>query len=367
MSKERHLEIENGTMGNLFRRSTLAALGLDALDDVSEQSFEVIDRADAFVNRLLGSISGVLPKTQADRMGTRTTELVDHIFEGMVGLNGPASATDLGEWQYWLDATLLMLFDEYEDEVEIGEQSYAPRTQAKASARRLPANVTPQAVRERIAALNKAGIKPAMLQAMTAEQKRQVLAKTQKQSKSRDLTASSMSELLAASMKETLATVESRTKAFETFEKVYTTNTRQLFASHLADKANAVQSSLSLQTADDNTRSIVRQWTDSVARFEQGAGADMTTVRAMFGSLESLEKVGAISQTQAAEIRRNCQSLAKRALSDEIVHDVTRTNFESFSRLKTPATQRRTRRRALGYECHRTSRRVAHAHVCRPR
>ena len=323
MSKERHLEIENGTMGNLFRRSTLAALGLDALDDVSEQSFEVIDRADAFVNRLLGSISGVLPKTQADRMGTRTTELVDHIFEGMVGLNGPASATDLGEWQYWLDATLLMLFDEYEDEVEIGEQSYAPRTQAKASARRLPTNVTPQAVRERIAALNKAGIKPAMLQAMTAEQKRQVLAKTQKQSKSRDLTASSMSELLAASMKETLATVESRTKAFETFEKVYTTNTRQLFASHLADKANAVQSSLSLQTADDNTRSIVRQWTDSVARFEQGAGADMTTVRAMFGSLESLEKVGVISQTQAAEIRRNCQSLAKRALSDEIVHDVT--------------------------------------------
>ena len=323
MSKERHLEIENGTMGNLFRRSTLAALGLDALDDVSEQSFEVIDRADAFVSRLLGSISGVLPKTQADRMGTRTTELVDHIFEGMVGLNGPASATDLGEWQYWLDATLLMLFDEYEDEVEIGEQSYAPRTQAKASARRLPANVTPQAVRERIAALNKAGVKPAMLQAMSAEQKRQVLAKTQKQSKSRDLTASSMPELLAASMKETLATVESRTKAFETFEKVYTTNTRQLFASHLADKANAVQSSLSLQTADDNTRSIVRQWTDSVARFEQGAGADMTTVRAMFGSLESLEKAGAISQTQAAEIRRNCQALAKRALSDEIVHDVT--------------------------------------------
>ncbi len=323
MSKERHLEIENGTMGNLFRRSTLAALGLDALDDVSEQSFEVIDRADAFVNRLLGSISGVLPKTQVDRMGTRTTELVDHIFEGMVGLNGPASATDLGEWQYWLDATLLMLFDEYEDEVEIGEQSYAPRTQAKASARRLPANVTPQAVRERIAALNKAGIKPAMLQAMSAEQKRQVLAKTQKQSKSRDLTASSMPELLAASMKETLATVESRAKAFETFEKVYTTNSRHLFASHLADKANAVQASLSLQTADDNTRSIVRQWTDSVARFEQGAGADMTTVRAMFGSLESLEKAGAISQTQAAEIRRNCQALAKRALSDEIVHDVT--------------------------------------------
>lgn len=323
MSKERHLEIENGTMGNLFRRSTLAALGLDALDDVSEQSFEVIDRADAFVNRLLGSISGVLPKTQVDRMGTRTTELVDHIFEGMVGLNGPASATDLGEWQYWLDATLLMLFDEYEDEVEIGEQSYAPRTQAKASARRLPTNVTPQAVRERIAALNKAGIKPAMLQAMSAEQKRQVLAKTQKQSKLRDLTASSMPELLAASMKETLATVESRAKAFETFEKVYTTNTRQLFASHLADKANAVQASLSLQTADDNTRSIVRQWTDSVARFEQGAGADMTTVRAMFGSLESLEKAGAISQTQAAEIRRNCQALAKRALSDEIVHDVT--------------------------------------------
>lgn len=325
MSKERHLEIENGTMGNLFRRSTLAALGLDALDDVSEQSFEVIDRADAFVDRLLGGISGVLPKTQADRMGTRTTELVDHIFEGMVGLNGPTSATDLGEWQYWLDATLLMLFDEYEDEAEVESVGRAAATSkpTAASARRLPANITPKTVRERIAALNKAGIKPAMLQAMSSEQKRQIVAKSQKQSKTRDLSAPVMPELLAASMKETLAKVESRAKAIETFDKVYAANSRQLLASRLIDKANAIQAEMPFQTADAKTQSVVRQWTEAVSRFEQGAGTDMATVRTMFSALESLEQVGAISQAHAADIRRNCQTLAKRALSDEIVHDVT--------------------------------------------
>ena len=353
MSKERHLEIENGTMGNLFRRSTLAALGLDALDDVSEQSFEVIDRADAFVDRLLGGISGVLPKIQADRMGTRTTELVDHIFEGMVGLNGPTSATDLGEWQYWLDATLLMLFDEYEDEAEVESVGRAAATSkpTAASARRLFANITPKTVRERIAALNKAGIKPAMLQAMSSEQKRQIVAKSQKQSKTRDLSAPVMPELLAASMKETLAEVESRAKAIETFDKVYAANSRRLLASRLIDKANAIQAEMSLQTVDAKTRSVVRQWTEAVSRFEQGAGTDMAAVRTMFSALESLEKVGAISQAHAADIRRNCQTLAKRALSDEIVHDVTLMAAkleETSSRLVASKRPRLNAGRAVG-------------------
>lgn len=327
MSNERHLDIDNGTMGNLFRRTALAALGLDALDDVSEQSFEVIDRADAFAERLLGGISDVLPKTRADRMGTRTTELVDHIFEGMVGLNGPASATDLGEWQYWLDATLLMLFDEYDDEEETAALPGAARLQTKTAQRRLPANVTPQAVRERIAALSKAGVKPAMLRAMTSEQKRQVAAKVQKQAKTDGHSASIAPELIALSMKEALSAAESRARAAESFGELFAPNTRQLLASHLADKAKAVQigaqSGDAQKDGDERVLAAARQWTDAVARFEQGAAGDMTAVRAMFRSLDALENIGAVTKTQAAGIRSNCRTLAKRALSEEIVRDVS--------------------------------------------
>ncbi len=332
MSNERHLDIDNGTMGNLFRRTTLAALGLDALDGVSEQSFEVIDRADAFARRLLGGISGVLPKTRADRMGTRTTELVERIFEGMVGLNGPASATDLGEWQYWLDATLLMLFDECDDEEEIAAQSGAARPQTKTAQHRLPGNVTPQAVRERIAALSKAGIKPAMLRAMTSEQKRRAVAKVQKQAKADGHPASIAPEQIALSVKEVLSAAESRVRAAESFGDLWASNPRQLLASHLADKAKAVQvgaqsgadqNGAAQSGGDERVLAAARQWSDAVARFEQGAAGDMTSVRAMFRSLDALENIGAVAKAQAAGIRRNCRTLAKRALSEEIVRDVS--------------------------------------------
>jgi len=115
MSNDRHLIKDDGTMGNLFRRVTLATLGLDSLEDVSEQSFEVIDRADTFVTRLLGGVSNVMPKIDSENIGVQASAFADRLCEGMTG--GPKSATDLGDWQYWLDAALLMLFDEDEEEV----------------------------------------------------------------------------------------------------------------------------------------------------------------------------------------------------------------------------------------------------------
>lgn len=329
MSKDRHLEIDNGTMGSLFRRSTLAALGLDALDDVSEQSFEVIDRADAFAERLLGGISGVLPKAGMERMGTRTTELVDHIFEGMVGLNGPSSATDLGEWQYWLDATLLMLFDEYEDEEVVGAGQNL-RTSMKAVARRLPSNVTPKAVRERVAALRQSGVKPAMLQALPNEQKRQLIAKAQK--KQHDGAATSerevriAPEILAQTMMETLSTLTSHRDAVASFDKIFVQNSHQMIGSYLADKANDMSlTAVGAAQAQGKPEalSLVRSWKESVSRFEQSGHADISSVRSMFSSLEQLEKSGTISKVDADEVRRYCQSYIKCVLSDEIVHDVS--------------------------------------------
>ncbi len=61
MSNSRHPDIENGTVGRILRRMTLATLGLDAMDGVSEQSFDVIDKADSFAERLMGGMSSVLP------------------------------------------------------------------------------------------------------------------------------------------------------------------------------------------------------------------------------------------------------------------------------------------------------------------
>ena len=161
MSNDRHLTIDDGTMGSLFRRVTLASLGLDSMDGVSEQSFEVIDKADSFAARLMGGVSTVMPKIDSGRLGLNATSLSDHLLEGMSGLNGPKSATDLGDWQYWLDAALLMLFDEDEDEVSESKSASSGSVRA-----------TAEAVRARVAALRNSGIKPAMLQSMPQAAKR---------------------------------------------------------------------------------------------------------------------------------------------------------------------------------------------------
>ncbi len=182
MSNDRHPEIENGTVGRILRRMTLATLGLDAMDGVSEQSFDVIDKADAFAERLMGGMSNVMPKVHTEYIESRASGLAEQILTGMTGLNGPKSATDLGDWQYWLDAALLMLFDEDEEEEEEAVYASASKTAQTAKVARQPK--MQQAMRERVVALKNSGIKPSMLQAMSTEQKRAVISQFKSAKKS---------------------------------------------------------------------------------------------------------------------------------------------------------------------------------------
>ena len=182
MSNDRHPEIENGTVGRILRRMTLATLGLDAMDGVSEQSFDVIDKADAFAERLMGGMSNVMPKVHTEYIESRASGLAEQILTGMTGLNGPKSATDLGDWQYWLDAALLMLFDEDEEEEEEAVYASASKTAQTAKVARQPK--MQQAMRERVVALKNSGMKPSMLQAMSTEQKRAVISQFKSAQKS---------------------------------------------------------------------------------------------------------------------------------------------------------------------------------------
>ena len=324
MSNDRHLDIDNGTIGNLFRRATLAALGLDALDDVTEQSFEVIDRADAFTDRILGGISGVMPKRDFAAFGTQTTALADHIMDGMAGLNGPANATDLGDWQYWLDAALLMLFDDEEEEVALTAQK---ATSVKKTSR--VQNTTPEAVRERIVALKKSGLTPAMIQAIPQAQKKSLLAKIQHaQSEKKEAAPHSIGEVSSDIIAKTLRDALVKTPVARAKDKTFTTQMiaqapHQILASRMFDKAT----SLSLHTDDahtSETQALVQQWTQSVSRLAETPVADMSNVRQMFSSLDALEKIGAVSRQQAASLRLAGQGYARRVLSEEISHDVAR-------------------------------------------
>ena len=134
-NNDRLQENNKGTMGTLFRRMTMASLGLDAMEDVSEQSFEVIDRADTFAERLLGGVTRMMPRDSFERIGIATSSdaLWKEVYSGIVPSDGPKSATDVGEWQYWLDAVLLTLFDEDEEEVELMARGGARATRATSS------------------------------------------------------------------------------------------------------------------------------------------------------------------------------------------------------------------------------------------
>lgn len=324
MSNDRSLEIENGTMGNLFRRAALAALGLDALEDVSDQSFKVIDRADAFAARILGNMSGVMPKADQGSLGLHTTELADHIFEGMVGLNGPSSATDLGEWQYWLDATLLMLFDEDDDEAALPVQNRQgaskPRQKSAQQSHQLVAGskVTPEIVRERIAALKRSGVRPEMIQAMPQAQKRAFAAQLKRQSSASADTLSA--DIIAKTMRETLDSSHSVSSDVSAISRVFAQNSRQILASRISEKALALTD---VAASDTKHSELLARLNASIVSFNRTSGQDMAGVRNMLDSLDSLESAGALTQQQTSELRKSCQSYVRRALSKEMTHDVS--------------------------------------------
>ncbi|MGI5830466.1 MAG: hypothetical protein ACOX8U_09900 [Bradymonadia bacterium] len=130
MSKTRQHDIKQDTAGVLVRRWTLAGLGLDAMQGVSASSRAMLEGADSFAERLMG---GML-KSGVARAGLGS-------FEAKIGqasVLSPAStrtagiarsATDVGEWRYWLDAVLLMLFNDEEDEARLGVSASAVKAQ----------------------------------------------------------------------------------------------------------------------------------------------------------------------------------------------------------------------------------------------
>ena len=360
MSNDRHLKIEDGTIGSLFRRVTLASIGLESMDDVPEQSFEVIDRADAFAARLLGGVSSVMPKIDSERLGTQATNLAEHIYSGMSGLNGPKNATDLGDWQYWLDAALLMLFDEDEDE-EIALQASGKAQKTKAVSR-ASVRTTPEVIRTQVAALKKSGITPAMLQSMPQQVKRQLvqeLKASQNIKAGQDIKAiqdikagqdiKAIQDIKVAQelqVQNAAALAEKMIKALNTakpgfttqlagdassLEKIFARSSRQNFASHMADKAAQVGSILGQNATKLSANSAVsaettvlaQKWSDAIHTLSTQSHVEMSTVREMLGALDRLEVLGAVSHEQAMEFRKAGSAYTRHVLMDEIAHDTT--------------------------------------------
>ncbi|MBQ1926178.1 MAG: hypothetical protein II180_08680 [Proteobacteria bacterium] len=348
MSNDRHLKIEDGTIGSLFRRVTLASIGLESMDDVPEQSFEVIDRADAFAARLLGGVSSVMPKIDSERLGTQATNLAEHIYSGMSGLNGPKNATDLGDWQYWLDAALLMLFDEDEDE-EIALQASGKAQKTKAVSR-ASVRTTPEVIRTQVAALKKSGITPAMLQSMPQQVKRQLvqeLKASQNIKAGQDIKAIQDIKVAQELQVQNAAVLaEKMIKALNTakpgfttqlagdassLEKIFARSSRQNFASHMADKAAQVGSILGQNATKLSANSAVsaettvlaQKWSDAIHTLSTQSHVEMSTVREMLGALDRLEVLGAVSHEQAMEFRKAGSAYTRHVLMDEIAHDTT--------------------------------------------
>lgn len=333
MSNDRHLTIDDGTMGNLFRRVTLASLGLDSMEGVSEQSYEVIDRADSFAARLMGGVSSVMPKIDSERLGLNATSLSDHLLEGMSGLNGPRSATDLGDWQYWLDAALLMLFDEDDEEEASSSKGVSKRTNATQSKPQQVSAVTPEAVRARVAALRNSGIKPSMLQSMPQAAKRAFVEDLKKSSEAHR-EGNSVTFVNAKEVAETLSKTLSmaaekhfgntyNSNAISAVEKILATNTRQAFASHIADKAAMVSAQINRSEMQNNSevQSLTDRWTRSLSTIGSHSDSNASSMREMLSALDGLEKAGAIQSEEAAALRRASKAYAHRVLAEEISHD----------------------------------------------
>lgn len=171
MSNDRHLYNDNGAMGTLLRRVTLASLGLDAMEDVSEQSIDVLGRADRFVERLLTGVSRVMPKGNTEGMGL--SEKTDAMLNRMFSTSqGPKRATDVGEWQYWLDAVLLMLFDEDEEEAELFSAEPTPAILSARSELSKKQQIRREEIRTRVLAMKASGVKPSAIQSLSVERLR---------------------------------------------------------------------------------------------------------------------------------------------------------------------------------------------------
>ena len=358
MSNERHLEIDSGKMGNVFRRMTLATLGLDDLEGVSEQSFDVVERADSFAERLFDNLSHVMPKVNAGRFESRATELSEHIYAGMAGMHGPKNATDLGDWQYWLDAALLMLFDEDEDEEEVAESGISASSSRSSAQRAVNANhvvkATPEAIRTRIAALKQSGVTPQMLHSMRQSEKRSLIENVQRilaehkssseeaHPKMSPLTSSSdnlhsqsrfeeesrfVAQLIVDKLQSGSKTVLSDKQA-----DFLTQQTRTQMLSHLSDQvlnisAGLLNTSVSVHGSGSEAFSRI---SETARKIVSGEHLDPSAVHEVLSNVSELEKAGVISHAQAEDIRRAGHAYQQQAYREFLGQDTVITRAEQM-------------------------------------
>ena len=368
MSNERHPEIDSGKMGNVFRRMTLATLGLDDLEGVSEQSFDVVERADSFVERLFGNLSHVMPKVDAGRFESRATELSEHIYAGMAGMHGPKSATDLGDWQYWLDAALLMLFDEDEDEDEVAESAKSSSVQRPATANRM-ASVTPEAVRTRIAALKQSGVTPQMLHAMRQSEKRSLIENVKRamseQHHVSDFKSMVQDGVTGKSENSARIEEESRFVARIVADKLQSqmntlsgnaqigflnSHAQVQMLSHLTDQMLDVSASIinTVSPVKGVESVALTRMSETAKKLVSGEYLDQTAVREVLANISELEKAGIISHAQAEEVRRSGNAYSRELYRGSFGHDDVISRAEQMgSRVSSMASETLSSLRAL--------------------
>lgn len=330
MSNDRHLIRDDGTMGNVFRRVTLATLGLDSLEDISEESFDVIDRADSFVSRLLGGVSQVMPKIDSENIGIHASAFAERLCTGM---NGPKSATDLGDWQYWLDAALLMLFDEEEEEEETSIHAGSQVQTRRANA---------LSVRNRVAALKQSGVTPTMIQSVSPSVKRSLIQELKRSavSEQKGGTVSEQKgasesehwlygnetshEAIVSKLSQRLISMSDEHHSRGSIDRIFAENSRNSFVSHIAEKAALVSRELS-NSPRPEAEGLAERWSESVKRLGTRSHGDMTAVREMLTALNGLEKAGAVSSEQASRLRIASGKYARQIYLNELSRDVSVT------------------------------------------
>ena len=342
MSNERHQEINKGTMGTLFRRMTMASLGLDAMEDVSEQSFEVIDRADAFAQRLMGGVSQMMPRGNfEDVVITNATDaLWEDLYANILPENSPKSATDVGEWQYWLDAVLLTLFDEDEEEEE-ASLSGTTSTRKASAAKQAQIMRQKAQIRERVAALNASGVRPGVLNGLASSKKRAIV---QSLKEGDNRTFHALLSDAAESVKKgvsaeqyTAAISEFSSSLLRAYEEggkeksssALAASSEQIFASRLLESVSRLESATRVRgEASTETDHVMKMWRENVQRFGRSShrdGSDIIALHEMQRLVGEMSDRGIVSESVAKRFKGASRTFASRALDNVISRELSRS------------------------------------------
>ncbi len=267
MSQDRHQSDNNHSVGRLFRRMTLASVGLDDLGDVGGSSLALMDSADHFARRIVGGV---------ERLGVRAFSSSRYLGERRpVGMSvstipvregredGARSASDLGRWQYWLDAVLLVLFDE---DFEAAEDSSAFRRRYAVAS-------------ERLGEIRRAGVSLSALEDLSASQRRSLFAGD-------SLPQSLVSELVASSASSSGGQLSERVLSRRSFEPRM--GERAARAKRVSEGILRWQSLVGRVVSGDATASTLAEM-----RLQMGSFVDMGVVsRDLASRFESFSRRG---------------------------------------------------------------------------